>query len=189
MSAAASLVGILALARSPKSFKDTEDDSLLPDRNLSGYNSRAAPQCSRRPSQMKRTCIICGEATGSREHTFPAALGGRRTNKGIYCETHNGDYSPLAKVLSSQLKAINAMLGVRGDHDNHPHTVVTTDSTSAEQVTLTKGAVEFTNPEVVARSVEDNVKKLTVRYSKDWQLQKWIAEERARGHAVGRQGG
>ena len=28
-------------------------------------------------------CIYCTQATGSREHNFPAALGGRRVNKGI----------------------------------------------------------------------------------------------------------
>jgi hypothetical protein len=65
---------------------------------------------------MPRTCIICGERVGSREHTFPAALGGRRTNKGIYCGTHNQGFSPLAAILADQLRAINALLAVRPDH-------------------------------------------------------------------------
>ena len=65
---------------------------------------------------MPRTCIICGKRAGSREHTFPAALGGRRTNKGIYCGMHNQGFSPLASIITDQLKVINALLAVRPDH-------------------------------------------------------------------------
>ena len=61
-------------------------------------------------------CIICGGRTGSHEHIFPAALGGRRTNKRIYCGDHNKGFSPLAAILSRQLRPINALLGVRPDH-------------------------------------------------------------------------
>jgi hypothetical protein len=50
-----------------------------------------------------KKCIICGGAAGSREHVFPAALGGGRVNKGIYCGTHNNGFSPLAAILSAQL--------------------------------------------------------------------------------------
>jgi hypothetical protein len=64
---------------------------------------------------MAHTCIICGRAAGSREHIFPAALGGRRTNKGIYCGDHNEGFSPLAAVMTEQLRSINALLAVRHD--------------------------------------------------------------------------
>ncbi len=65
---------------------------------------------------MAKTCIICGGRTGSREHIFPAALGGRRTNKGIYCGKHNNAYSGLASIISEELSFFNAQLGVIGDH-------------------------------------------------------------------------
>ena len=65
---------------------------------------------------MSRTCIICGVAANSREHVFPAALGGRRTNKGIYCEKHNNAYSDLADIIVDQLRFFNSQLGVVGDH-------------------------------------------------------------------------
>src|SRR5215204_3086692 len=65
---------------------------------------------------MSRTCIICGNRAGSREHVFPAALGGRRTNKGIYCGRHNNGFSPLAGIIAAQLKLINPLLAVRPDH-------------------------------------------------------------------------
>jgi hypothetical protein len=65
---------------------------------------------------MPRTCIICGVAANSGEHIFPAALGGRRVNRGIYCGTHNNGFSGLANVLAQQLSVVNALLGVRPDH-------------------------------------------------------------------------
>lgn len=67
---------------------------------------------------MARTCIICGKRAGSQEHVFPAALGGRRTNKGIYCGPHNNGFSGLASAINAQLKPINALLAVRPDHKN-----------------------------------------------------------------------
>jgi hypothetical protein len=69
---------------------------------------------------MARTCIICGLKAGSREHLFPAGLGGRRTNKGIYCGKHNNDYAGLAGVLATQLNIVNAHIGVQGDHASAP---------------------------------------------------------------------
>ena len=65
---------------------------------------------------MPKTCIICGRRAGSHEHTFPAGLGGRRTNRGIYCGPHNQGFSHLAKIIAQQLKSINALLAVRPDH-------------------------------------------------------------------------
>ncbi|MGL3107136.1 hypothetical protein [Bradyrhizobium sp. BR 1432] len=65
---------------------------------------------------MTKTCIICGKRAGSAEHVFPAVLAGRRTNRGIYCGPHNNGFSPLAKAIGDQLKAINALLAVRPDH-------------------------------------------------------------------------
>jgi hypothetical protein len=65
---------------------------------------------------MAKTCIICDKRAGSGEHVFPAVLGGRRINKGIYCDAHNRGFSPLAATIGNQLKAINALLAVRPDH-------------------------------------------------------------------------
>ena len=62
-----------------------------------------------------KDCIICGGPTGSREHVFPSALGGRRENKKIYCSNHNQWMGPHVGVLQKQLEAINAMLEVQPD--------------------------------------------------------------------------
>lgn len=62
-----------------------------------------------------KACIICGEPAGSREHIFPASLGGRRTSKQIYCGPHNHAFGSLAGIVAEQLKVINSLLSVRPD--------------------------------------------------------------------------
>lgn len=62
-----------------------------------------------------KDCIICGGPTGSREHVFPSALGGRREDKKIYCSNHNQWMGSHVGVLQKQLEAFNAMLEVQPD--------------------------------------------------------------------------
>lgn len=91
---------------------------------------------------MAKTCIICGERAGSREHIFPAALGGRRTNKGIYCEKHNKFFSPLAFAISKQLKLFNSLIEVRPDHsDDVPPFYY--EATSGKKFVIKNGNVEL----------------------------------------------
>jgi hypothetical protein len=94
---------------------------------------------------MSRTCIICGKHAGSREHIFPASLGGRRTNKGIYCGTHNEGFSPLAKIIADQLKAINALLAVRPDHQDRAEPFHYT-SPEGEELVIFDGVVRSGAP-------------------------------------------
>ena len=62
-----------------------------------------------------RACNICGEPAKSNEHIFPAALGGRRTNRGIYCHDHNTSFGKLVARLEPQLAMMNGALEVRPD--------------------------------------------------------------------------
>lgn len=65
--------------------------------------------------RVPKACIICGKPAGSREHIFPASLGGRRTSKQIYCGPHNQAFGSLAGIVAEQLKVINSLLSVRPD--------------------------------------------------------------------------
>jgi hypothetical protein len=94
---------------------------------------------------MAKTCIICGNPAGSREHVFPASLGGRRTNKGIYCGEHNNGFSPLASIVSRQLKPINALLAVRPDHSARAEPLDYT-SPEGEDLTIFDGVVKRAEP-------------------------------------------
>ncbi|WP_157717311.1 hypothetical protein [Pseudomonas fluorescens] len=62
-----------------------------------------------------RNCIMCALRAKSSEHTFPAALGGRRTNRGIYCEKHNNSFGGLVARLEAELSMLNAALKIRPD--------------------------------------------------------------------------
>jgi hypothetical protein len=89
---------------------------------------------------MPRTCIICGNRAGSAEHIFPAGLGGRRTNRGIYCGPHNNGFSGFAAPIVQQLKPINALLAVRQDHSKTAEPVAYT-SPEGEALVIFDGAV------------------------------------------------
>jgi hypothetical protein len=131
---------------------------------------------------MKRTCIIGGGKSGSQEHIFPAALGGRRTNKHIYCGKHNNEYSPLASILSQQFKFFNALLGIRGDHSDEPHTFKTVDSASGIEVDMGRDRIEFGNPQPLPIAPASGVQQ--VRFSSEEQIQKYIRDQAALGIKV-----
>jgi hypothetical protein len=94
---------------------------------------------------MAKTCIICGGRAGSGEHVFPAVLGGRRINNGIYCDTHNQGFSPLASIIGWQLKAMNALLAVRPDHKKKAEPFKYT-SPSGEELAIFNGSVTRSQP-------------------------------------------
>jgi hypothetical protein len=131
-----------------------------------------------------RTCIICSQRANSREHIFPAALGGRRTNKGIYCAQHHNDYSPLAGVLSAQLQVINALLGVRGDHADAPHTVALTDQDTGRIYRLSTERSEM-EPELLAEkpNSQGGTTK-SMAFSNERQVQAWLKEQSEAGQEV-----
>lgn len=106
---------------------------------------------------MPKTCIICGKPAGSREHIFPASLGGRRTNKGIYCGPHNGGFSPLASVIKAQLEPINALLAVRSDHKDRAEPMAYT-SPEGEELIIFDGAVKRASPDSAATDRSHHVR-------------------------------
>src|SRR4051812_39614080 len=89
---------------------------------------------------MPKTCMMCGGRAGSAEHTFPAVLGGRRTNRGIYCGPHNNGFAGLAAIIGGQLKPINALLAVRPDHKAKAEPLAYT-SPEGEQLVIFDGSV------------------------------------------------
>ncbi len=133
---------------------------------------------------MARTCIICGGHTGSREHLFPAALGGRRTNKGIYCADHNNDYSGLAAIISGQLALFNAQIGVLGDHTSEIKPVTMTDLASGLEVELTNSQVRFKDPRIISQEAVGNAVVAEMAFSSREQAANWVLEQKAKGFDV-----
>jgi hypothetical protein len=134
---------------------------------------------------MAKNCIICPRQNGSREHTFPATLGGRRTNKGIYCGLHNERFSPLAAILSRQLNAINALLGVRPDHSDRPTRLGAENPTDGHKYVVSGQSIEFAEPRVLDHvELPDKTYQREMLFSSERQLQDWLAEQRKAGVEV-----
>jgi hypothetical protein len=134
---------------------------------------------------MAKNCIICPRRNGSREHTFPATLGGRRTNKGIYCGLHNERFSPLVSILSQQLIAINAMLGVWPDHSDRPSRLVTENPADGQKYVVSGQNIEFAEPRVLNHDeMSDQTYQRKMSFSSERQLQDWLAEQRKAGVEV-----
>lgn len=127
---------------------------------------------------MAKTCLVCGGRAGSAEHIFPAALGGRRTNRGIYCETHNNGYSPLAARLTEQLEIFNAQLGVKHDRTRKVRPARLRELQSGKELLLTECHTSFAPPEDVATGEH------MLSFSSMADAQAWAERQRAKGMQV-----
>jgi hypothetical protein len=125
-----------------------------------------------------RTCIICGRPTGSREHIFPAALGGRRTNKRIYCGDHNEAYSGLAGIISEQLALFNALLGVVGDQADEPTSATMTDVASGQEIELESRQVRFKSPRTRSEKTADGRAVTEMYFSSQKEAEDWRASNK-----------
>ncbi|MDQ0627260.1 hypothetical protein [Paraburkholderia graminis] len=134
---------------------------------------------------MSRTCIICGLGAGSAEHVFPAALGGRRKNKAIYCDQHNNAYSGLVARLSTQLEAFNALVGVRPDRKNEPRSATGIDQATGLPVSYSVRAVALEQPHLMAEIDNgDGTATRHMRFSSRDAANKYVAEREALGETV-----
>ncbi len=137
---------------------------------------------------MARTCIICGGTTGSREHIFPAALGGRRTNKGIYCYVHNNKYSGLAGIISEQLTMFNALIGVVGDHASKVKPVTMKEVDSKREIELTNSQIRFkgsqtTSQETLGKDISiNNTNEAEEKKAQDFDIHLVDREQKLRCH-------
>ncbi|KHS84400.1 hypothetical protein [Pectobacterium carotovorum] len=133
---------------------------------------------------MANTCIVCGTAAGSGEHVFPAALGGRRTNKNIYCTKHDNGYSSLVGNLANQMAVFNALLGVVPDHSNDVKSVLVRDSHTGAELKLSVKQSLFTAPQMISRQQAGNGELMSMSFSSHEEMKQWVAEKKAEGFDV-----
>jgi hypothetical protein len=131
--------------------------------------------------QMANTCIVCGQAAGSGEHVFPAALGGRRINKNIYCTTHDNGYSSLVAYLANQVDVLNALLGVVPDHSNDVRSVITRDAHTGQELKLSTKESKFTAPRVISRQQDGNGTRMEMAFPDYESMNQWLAGQKAKG--------
>jgi len=125
----------------------------------------------------------CRTAAGSKEHSFPAGLGGRRMNKGILCEACNNGFSELDGLLVRQLDLINGLIGVRPDHADSPKPARVTSALGPLTMDQ-RGQPAFTAARVLAgEHLADGSIRMSVGVENQKQLQDWI--EQMRGQGIG----
>lgn len=132
---------------------------------------------------MGKTCIVCGGPAGSGEHVFPASLGGRRVNHGIYCTTHDNGYSDLVGVLAGQLDVFNSMLGVRPDRSKDVRSV-RGDGGNGVMVDLSAKASKFAEPRVVSEVPRGEGAVFEMAFPDQASMDRWRAEQEAMGRKV-----
>lgn len=129
-------------------------------------------------------CIYCPNPTGSREHIFPAALGGRRKNKGILCKRCNGGFSDLDRKLAAQLQHLRGLLGVRPDHKD----CAVPAEVPHEGGTLlidALGAPSYKEPRTLAdEPLENGNRRVLTAFANERQVAEWRAEQRKKGLTI-----
>jgi hypothetical protein len=133
---------------------------------------------------MKRSCIVCGQKADSREHIFPAALGGRRVNKGIYCAKHNNQYSSVAQVIATQLAPFNSLLGIVNDHTGKAQAAKFVETATGKTIVVQAGKLRLEKPEVLSEVVQDGRRYSNIAVSDRKQADDWINAQKELGYEV-----
>lgn len=145
----------------------------------------SAPQGSE-DSVMSRinVCVYCSMQARSGEHIFPAALGGRRKNKGILCSACNGGFSELDRHLAAQLHHLRGVLGVRPDHKSGP--VPAEVEHDGETILIDGlGRPSYKEPRTLAdEPLENGNRRVVTAFANERQMQDWRAEQRRKGVTI-----
>lgn len=132
---------------------------------------------------MTKACIICNNPAGSGEHVFPAAFGGKRTNRGIYCETHNNAFGRHVSALLSGLDIVNAIIGVIPDRKEEIRPAPATTE-YGERYLFSRGEAKIAPPRPLNETPELVGKPVQLRFADQGQANKWIAEQKKAGFQV-----
>lgn len=133
---------------------------------------------------MTKSCIVCGNVARSKEHVFPAALGGRRTNSGIYCSQHDNSYAPLVNEVAEQLDFLNAYLGIRPDHSGKIKTAYAADSQSGEMLAISATEIKPMKSRVISSVVAGGGVLLELASPDMQSADQWIADKKSNGYTV-----
>jgi hypothetical protein len=114
---------------------------------------------------------------------FPAAFGGRRTNRGIYCETHNNAFGRHVAKLLNALDIANAIIGVIPDRHKEirPAAVQLEDG---ERYLFSKDEAKIAPPPSLRETPELVGKRVQLKFADQAQADKWIAEQKKAGFQV-----
>lgn len=129
-------------------------------------------------------CVFCGGPTGSREHTLPASLGGRRVNKGILCDQCNSGFSDLDNELAQQLEILNGLLGVRPDRWDGAKPARAAEPVSGNPIHIKGSRVEFGGPVIKKDETKDGRRVIEAHFGSEEQAREFLANLKKEGGSV-----
>ncbi|CUJ49214.1 HNH endonuclease [Achromobacter kerstersii] len=132
---------------------------------------------------MAKPCIICGSTAGSHEHVFPAALGGRRTSKQIYCAVHNQGFGRHVAILEEQLSILNAPLEIRHDRRESAKPFVFSN-VEGESYSILGETFEVSMPPDVGNLERDQDGKTVIKVSNMARFEEWREKQCKAGWEV-----
>lgn len=132
---------------------------------------------------MNHQCIMCEQPAGSREHVFPAAFGGRRVDKRIYCDAHNKALGVHVTALLEAFAFLNALLGVRSDHRDAA-TPYVLESTSGDRYQVLRDKVEVAPPRALSETPDLVGKSIPLKFSGLAARDRWAAAQRKEGFGL-----
>ena len=126
---------------------------------------------------------MCNKAAGSHEHVFPAAIGGRRTNKGIYCTLHNNSFGRHVAELQKQLSMLNAILKVRPDRHDEPSSCVFTDK-DGDNLSIVGQNIQTAAPPPIEYLHPEPGDKICLKFNSMDQAEHWMEAQKKPGWAL-----
>ena len=129
-------------------------------------------------------CLFCDKPAGSKEHVFPAALGGRRLDKGIFCESDNNSMGSVAAILVEQLSFFNSQLGVVSDNSGEARVHTTTDPETGIKLAMTSTSISVAEPTVLSDKQTDEGRAVEVLFSNQQQLDEWRRQIKVQGGQI-----
>ena len=132
---------------------------------------------------MAKLCIICGESAKSGEHLFPAAFGGRRTNRGIYCGRHNNEFGRHVSALLEGLDIVNAIMGVIPDRKDEVRPALAIGE-DGQRFLVTGLEVKVAPPPPISETPELLGESVKMVFDNEEQIHKWIAAQESAGYRI-----
>lgn len=137
-----------------------------------------------RMARKQLKCLFCNKPAGSKEHIFPAALGGRRVDKRIFCSKDNRRMGCLANILVDQLSLVNARLSVVSDNSGEPRVHKHFDPETGITFDLTGQNLEVAEPTVLSDVATAKGREVRMLFGSQQQVDEWLHQQRAAGFNV-----
>lgn len=126
-------------------------------------------------------CLFCTTSAQSREHVFPAAFGGRRFDRGIYCEEDNNKLGRHVGALLESMDYINGRLGIRRDREKVAAPRVVKDK-YGNRLAIFNENIGVAPPLPLNQTPELIGQPVSLQFRNRREADQWLAQQRKAGY-------